>query len=47
MSMEATREEMDRRLDKHMNKQNAQLIELMEKIENQVSKNEVENHLIT
>ena len=37
ISAEASREEMERRLDKHMNKQNTQLNELMEKLEAQVS----------
>ncbi len=37
MSLEASREEMDARLDKHMNKQNKQLTELIERIEDQVS----------
>ena len=37
ISAEASREEIERRLDKHMNKQNTQLNELMEKLEAQVS----------
>ncbi len=34
--LEASREEMERRMDKHMNRQNKQLLELMEKLEEQV-----------